>query len=285
MLIRVNVDNPADKITEFGAGAKLYWQRDNASASGAFGDGSGNVDLDPEVTQYEIIDAAGILGAYYRTRVGNALGTLNEEWSDVFQAGAITAYATLDSLREYVDPPDDSQDNLLSDLLVAASAYIDGQCKRDFYRHPQVTGTEVRTLNGTGRRRLFVRAGIVSLTGVRLAELTGGPYTSLAGSDWFLGPDEARGSYDWIELSDQSAYTEWWTGQATVELTGVFGQERVPEDIVKATLDVAREWYRQGPGGGGPVGVSTLGTPIFANGMPFSVQKVIDTYARRQLVH
>ena len=278
MLIRVNVDNPADKITEFSAGAKLYWARDNSSATGAFTDGSGSVVLDPEITQYEIIDTSGAVGHYYRTRVGNAAGTLFDEWAPVYQAGAISAYATLDALREYVDPPDASQDNLLSDLLLQASTYIDGQCRRDFYRHPQVTGTEIRTINGNGRRRLWVKAGIVSLSTVELAELTGGSYTALASTDWILGPDEPIGSYDWIDLSDQSAYTEWFAGYETVRLTGVFGQASVPADIEKATLDLAREWYRQGPGGGGPVGVNQFGTPIFGAGMPRSVQDAINTY-------
>jgi hypothetical protein len=280
VLIRVNVDNPADKITEFGAGAKLYWARDNTSATGAFSDATGNVALVATQTQYEIIDSTGAVGHYYRTRIGNTGGTSFDEWAPVFQAGAATAYATLDALREYLNPPDNSQDNLLSDLLADASAYLDTKIGRDFYRHPQITGTEIRTFNGSASSFLPVAAGMVSLTLVELATQTGGAYTSLAATDWALYPFELspEASYSALVLSNVGNYPYWYSGIATVRLTGVFGSASVPAMIRKATLDLAREWYRQGPGGGGPVGVNQFGTPIFGGGLPLSVKQAIDQY-------
>lgn len=279
MLIRVNVDAPDDKITEFGAGAKLYWARDNASATGAFTDASGNVTLVSTQTQYEIIDATGAVGHYYRTRVGNTGGTSFDEWAPVFRAGASSAYATLDALREYVNIPNTSQDNLLSDLLVDASGYLDAKCERDFYRHPQVTGTEVRTFDGTGRRYLNVRLGIVSLTEVAVATQTGGTFTSLSASDWLLGPtDRSEGWTATQVLLSNTGSGYFYPGFNTVRLTGVFGWSEPPAMIRKATLDLAREWYRQGPGGGGPVGVTQFGTPIFGMGMPLSVKQAIEHY-------
>lgn len=284
-LLRVNVDNPGDKITEFGLGAKLYWERDNTSATGSFADATGSVVLDPDVTQYEIVDATGQVGHWYRTRIGTSLGAPFDEYGPVFQGGAVGAYATLDALREYVENPDNSKDNMLSDLLVQASASLDRKCRRDFFRHPQLTGTETRTFDGDGAARLFVRAGIVSLTSVGLAQLTGGSYTTLAGSDWFLQPDQPVDSYDSVVLSDQSGWVEPVAyGRRTWQLTGVFGFAAIPEDVVKATLDLAREWYRQGPGGGSPVGLNQFGTPLFLQGAPTTVRDVVENYARRTLV-
>ncbi len=280
MLIRINVDAPDDKITEFGAGAKLYWYRDNTSATGAFTDATGNVALVATQSQYEIIDATGAVGHYYRSRVGNTGGTSFDTYGPVFQAGAISSYATLDDLREYLSLPDDSRNNLLSELLRDASDYISAKCGHDFYRHPQVTGTEVRTFDGNGSGLIRVPVGIVSLTQAELANYSGGSYSILAGADWTLYPLDKSDdvSYRAIALSDQGTYRYWPSGFATVRLTGVFGWASVPAMIRKATLDLAREWYRQGPGGGGPVGVTQFGTPIFGGGEPKSVRDAVEHY-------
>lgn len=285
MLIRVNVNNPGDKITEFGAGAKLYWARDNTSPIGTFSDGSGSVTLVASQTQYEIVDTSGAVGHYYRTRIGNTGGTLFDEWAPVFQAGAISAYATLDDLREYLRPPDDTDDNLLSDLLVDASEYINERCERDFYRHPQVSGTETRVLNGSGTRRLWVRPGIISLTSVELAGGTDETYSLLAAGDWGYWPPDAEASYDALILSDVGVYEKWYTGIATVRLIGAFGWEEPPSMIKRATLDLARQRYQQAHGGAETLGVNAFGTPILATGLPLSVREAIERYGWRTMVH
>ena len=280
MLIRVNVNAPDDKITEFGVGAKLYWARDNTSATGPFTSASGSVTLVADQSQYEIIDATGVAGHYYRTRVGNSAATSFDEWSTVFQAGAPTAYASFDDLREYLSLPDASKDNLLADILAAASGYIDAKCGRDFYRHPGVTGTEVRTFDG-GLYDVFVKPGLVSVSSVAVATATGGSFGSpLSASEWILGPrDKASDeSYHWLSLSDVSTYSYWPVGYGTVQITGVFGSATIPPLVTKATLDLAREWYRQGPGGGGPIGINQFSVPIFASGLPTTVRDTISRY-------
>lgn len=291
MLIRVNVDAPDDKITEFGAGAKLYWYRDNTSSTGPFTDATGSVTLVATQSQYEIIDATGALGHWYRTRVGNSGATTFDTYSDPFQAGAKRTYATLDSLREVLFPGQTnigaSRDNFLSDLLVRATDHISARCGRDFFRHPQVTGTETRTFNTEyGSTVLLVPAGIISLTSVGLASYTGASYSTLTGSDWRYWPltkaDDM--SYDGIVLSDQGGYRYWYGAYAGATLTGAFGWASIPSMIETATLDLAREWYRQGPGGGGPVGVNQFGTPMFAAGEPKSVRDAIARYGLTALV-
>lgn len=287
MLIRVNVDAPDDKITEFGAGAKLYWARDNTSATGSFGDASGSVTLSPTTTQYEIIDTAGGVGHFYRTRVGNSGATLFDEWSEVFQAGAITSYATLDSLKEILKMPDGSRDNLLSDLLLDATAAITRECERDFFRHPAVIGEEIRIFDGSGNAKLRVDAGIISLSKVELATGTGQDFTELAATDWLYWPTSLRPdwSYTALRLSDSGSYSTWYRGYGNVRLTGVFGFAAIPRDIQRATLDLAREWYRQGPGGGGPVGVNQFGTPIFGGQIPQSVRSALANWNARHVIN
>jgi hypothetical protein len=249
----VNVDNPADKITEFGASAKLYWYRDNTSPTGPFTSATGSVVLDPADTQYEIIDTTGAVGHYYRTRVGNTGGTLFDEYSPVFQAGAKTAYATMDALREYLDLPGETSDNLLSDLLIRASALIDERCGRRFYRSPQVSGTEIRTYDSSSlwRSGTTLVEDIVSLTTLELATSTGGSYTVLAGTDSYLYPaqPDAGWPYTELRLSNVGAYQRWYSGFRVIRLTGAFGWPAVPALVELATLDLAREFYWQGRGG------------------------------------
>jgi len=287
VLLRVNVDNPGDKITEFGAGAKLYWARDTASPVGTFTSASGNVTLVATQTQYEIIDTTGAPGHYYRTRIGNTGGTLFDDWSPVFQAGAPDTYATVDALRELLRLPDDSRDNQLADLLRQVTAKINGPPPYglgfDFFRLPAVTGTEIRTYDGDNRSWLQVKEGIVSLTTAEIAPTTGSSYSALAAADWVLrSPVQAGGPYLAVELTGVGAYTRIWSGYNIIRLTGVFGYASIPDDIVRATLSWAADLYRLGAGGGSPLsatgeefgGVETT----FLGGMPRFTWETLESY-------
>ena len=64
-------------------------------------------------------------------------------------------------------------------------------------------------------------------------------------------------------------------GTCAVRLTGVLGFPSVPEAVRNACVDMAREAYRQGPGGGpAQVGTSVLGAPVFLTGFPNSFRKL-----------
>lgn len=284
MLIRVNVDNPADKITEFGAGAKLYWARDNTSATGAFTDASGSTTLVAGQTQYEIIDTTGAVGHFYRTRIGNTGGTLFDSWSDVFQAGAPTAYATVDALREFLQLPNTDRDNVLADLLLRVTTKIDNSLGFDFFRHPAVTGTEVRTFDGDNRSWIHVRQGITSLTNVELAYITGGAYSVLAAADWVLrNPLNEGGPYLDLELTQIGAHTRIWAAYNALRLTGVFGYTSIPPDIEQATLMWCADLYRLGAGGGSPLSATgeEFGQERFIGGMPRFTWETLEDYRSR----
>jgi hypothetical protein len=285
--LRLNVDGVDDEIRDRAPGARIEIQRDTAAAFPA-PTTIGTVDLVAGQGQYEFFDPTGDTSSYYRFRLTTSSGSLPSDWSDVFRGGGLQAYATLENLREYLQLPDDSHDNLLSDLLRQASGALDAACERDFYRHPAVSGTEVRTFNGTGTRRLYVRAGVVSLTTVELITAVGGSYVTVDPAEYQLAPaDKADDmSYTHVVLTGATGtYSSWYSVYGGVRLTGVFGWASVPPMIEKATLDLAREWYRQGPGGGGPVGVNQFGTPLFLAGMPRSVQDAVARYNGKQALH
>lgn len=284
--ILVNVDDPDEIIAGYGAGAKVRIERDTTAAFVSPTE-IATLTLVSGQTQYEYWDGGGADASWYRSRYSATAGAPFSTYSDPFQPGAPTAYASLNSLREYLDLPDDSKDNMLVDLLRQATDYMIGKMGRDCFRHPPISGTETRLLSVDWRSSdLDVGAGIISLDLIRVAAGTGGAWTSLtAATDWrlsgggqpYIGVGGAMFTVPsrYIELTDVAPLSRWYTGYDVVELTGAFGFPAVPSLVEKATLDLAREWYRQGPGGGGPVGVNQYGTPLFAAGLPRTVADAI----------
>lgn len=290
--IQVNLTQPAsDLLTTFGAGAKVYLEKDTTSAFAAPSVVTSTV-IVSGTELYEFVDTAGTSSSWYRVRVGDSLGTLYSEYSNGLQASALLSYATVDDLRETMNfgATDHTKDNLLADLLAAASNYITEVTGRSFYRSPQVSGTETRTFNlvNAGRRFLTHALGkpldIASLSTLEIADSTGGTYTTVAAGStgYYLSPTNPGTGwpYEDVLLSDIGDFTSFPTAYGAVRITGVFGWSSVPPLIRQATIDLAREWYRQGPGGGGPIGTSILGAPIFQRGNPPSVEQAIAVYRR-----
>lgn len=285
MLLRINADNPSDKLTEFGAGAKLYWYRDNTSATGAFVDVTGSVALVSTQTQYEIVDGTGAVGHYYRTRIGNTGGTSFDTYSPVFQAGAPQTYASVDALRELLQLPDDSRDNLLSDLLLRVTDKITLSLGFDFFRHPAVTGTEIRTYDGDGSGTISEIQGFASVSQVRWTSVTSGTWTTAVAADHLLSsPVATGGPFLFLKVSDVGAIPYWYSGYATVEVTGVFGYLSIPSPIEMATLYWAADLYRIGATGGivgSGVGLEEFGQPRFLGGMPRITWETVEDYRAR----
>lgn len=280
MAIKVvgNVDNPADALdaSAYGTGAVIRWER---ATSQAFTTPTelGTQALSATKTQYEWWDQSGTTVHWYRFRLSNAGNTLQSAYSDPFQAGALAAYATLDSLREYVDPPDDASDNLLSDILVRATGIIDARCGRSFFRDPQVTGTTTKTFD-VGATTKVISADIVSLTSVSYATATGISYTVAGGTDWYLQPANPAPGWPYEELvvSDVGTIPYWYGGYRTVQVTGVFGWASVPAAIEGATLALAGELYYRGRGG------RTVGLEF--GRLPSEVEVAVEAYKRRSWI-
>lgn len=286
--LTINLTEPsADLLTGYGAGAKLHVQRDTTSAFAAPTDLT-LVSIVSGTEQYEVWDSGGSSSSWYRSRIENTTATVVSDWSDPFRATALLAYATVDDLAETMNLPNADKYNMLADLLVDASSTIDQLCGRDFYRHPQVSGTEVRTyhVNLTGQSNLKLAVNqpvdIVSITTLEVG-YAGGTYTAItAGSTgYYLEPAQPAPGWPYtsIILSRYGTYDTWPTGDQVVRITGVFGWPEVPGLIKRATIDLAREWYRVGPGGGGPIGMSALGQPIFQRGLPPTVQRAQQLYS------
>lgn len=274
--------NAADLLATFGAGAKISLERDTTAAFVA-----PLVVASPALVagteRYEIVDTAATGGAWYRVRVGNTGGTLFTDYSPVVQAGGALAYATLDDVREAMNfAADTSRDAYLSDLLLAARSYIDGETDRSFGRNP-LTGTGVftfRVIRPHNRLSIAIggpRLDIVSLSTLEISTTDSQPYSSIpqGSAGYYLIANEGP-EPDWpygdVELSRWGSQLYFPVGNATVRLTGVLGFNSVPQLVRRASVDLVREWYRQGPQGGVPAGVNQYGTPLFVQGEPHTLR-------------
>jgi hypothetical protein len=279
----VNVDDPADLLVGYGAGAKVRLERATDAAFTTPTEIATQTILANQ-TQYEFWDTSGTVDSYYRSRYSDSAGTSFSSYSDVFRGGEVQAYATVDALRELLRLPDDSRDNQLTDLLLRVTTKITTSLGFDFFRHPAVSGTEVRLFDGDNGNMVRVPEGIISLTGVGLAAYTGQSYTALTVGDWRLRwPVKLGGPYLSVMLSDVGTWRRWYRGFDTVQLTGVFGYPSIPPDIEQATLMWAADLYRLGAGGGAQLSATgeEFGQERFAGGMPRFTWETVEDYRKR----
>lgn len=239
--IPIQVDDPDDLLNtgEYGAGAVIRLQT-SATEAGVYADVTGTgstptIALVAGTTSYTGRDPNGTSTSWYRTRYENSGATRVSDWTTSFLAGALTAYATLEDLLELTPEATTLSDNLLTDLLVRASAHIDARCGRDFYRHPQVTGTEIRYFDGDGTDVLRVRERIVSISTLETGD--GTTFSTVTAGTYYLLPYNLAPGESYAAIYSETAFPE---GRRTVRITGAFGFSEVPEIIRSGTLALAR---------------------------------------------
>lgn len=295
--------NSDDVLSTYSAGAKLYL--DSATSEAGSYSNVTSTTIVSGTEQYELSDSAGTSSTWYKTRVGNSVGSAYSDYSDAFQATSLAAYASLDDLTETMDvgvgAGSSKRLNLLADLLVDASALIDTACGRRFYRNPQVSGTAtflfdvVNPYAQTLTEAIGRGLDLISVTTLEYRESSTGSYTAIAAgtTGYLLDPyAEAQGvagtgwPYRDLRLSlDSATRTVYPYGDSAIRLVGAIGFPRVPALVKRSCIDLARLWYRQGPGGGAQqLGVNQFGTPIFEKGMPDSFYQLTrngSPYVRR----
>jgi len=282
----------ADELIEYGAGAKLYLDS-SATETGTYASVTSTA-IVSGTEQYELTDAAGTSATWYKTQTGNSGGTAKSLYSAAFRATSWAAYATLDDLAETMDIPSGAgssdRRNLLADLLMDAREQTDSDCGRTFLRVPQVSGTVTVycDIASAGQASLVSAIGhpytadgraldIVSITSIDVRDGETGSYATLGAQDtaWYLDAGYGPGlaGTDWpyedVLLAATGSRTTWPVGRRAVKIVGALGFPRIPSSVKRANVDLARDAYRAGPGGGpSQMGVNQFGTPIFSSGTP-----------------
>lgn len=241
--IRVNVNDAAGQLVIYGAGAKVHLERGTTS-TGPF------TEVDDQVIvanrdQYVFPDPDGNTASWYRSYLTKADDTSPSEYSAAFQPATPLAYASIEDLAELLPRTSGTRNNnLLSDILVRATAFMTARCKRDFFRHP-TTGTETQLYDvSAGTRLLRIPGGLVSVSLVEYATATGGAFTALPADAWILGESvPGSGFYDRIVLTDISPILAFYPGRGVLRLTKVGGYAGIPDIIQSGTLALARLMY------------------------------------------
>jgi hypothetical protein len=154
------------------------------------------------------------------------------------------------------------------DLITADDALLAGGTS------PAVTVAQVSTpqwqtyyFDGDGGRVLFV--DLQSVHELAVASMTGGTYSVLVATDYFLRPLAQDRDPGWpatrIEISDYPAGGYWYFphGYETVRLKAVRGWAAIPDDIVDVALTMAvRAWHARQSGQTDIVGNDETGAPI-----------------------
>lgn len=306
-LLTVNVDNPDELLTLYGAGALIRWEysADNSS----FSEG-GTEAIISGTTQY-VIEHLTATTYYYRTRYSKASPSTAahySDYSDSWLVGALPAYCTREDVTETLALGTATAHlNLITDLCADVSADIDALCQRRFYREPQVTGTTTvyadidnagcDSLEDAIGRPRFVdgRAlDIISITNLYVRESETSSYVEIAAGDtgYYLdGWSTGVGTFgtDWpyedVLLSRAGTYPWFPTGRRAVKIIGVLGFPKVPAVIKRAAASEVRERFRQSVGGGAqPMGVNQFGTPIFLTGSSAEMRRIQQPpFSRRRM--
>ena len=292
--IRVPIDAPDDILAVYGAGAKVRLETSTTGGGAGFSEVSTQAVVSGQ-TIYPFVHAGGATGDWYRHRFSTAAPALPADYSaysDEYQGGVLSAYADLDDFLAGYEgaTPAASRTSRILDVLGQASDMLTAEIRWDFFRHPTVSGTEVRVFNSPGKSVLHVHSGLVSVSLVEIALGSDLAYTSLAAGDWYLEPltPEPDEPYDHIHLAEGGAYGTFPKGQRRVRVTGAFGYAAVPGVVRSATVALARQLYRADstmPGGmAGPDEWASPGSAM-PRGWPEAAYRALRQYRTKFFCH
>lgn len=139
----------------YGAGALLRWERSTLPLSG-YVEG-GTVPLVSGDSVYDVWDAAGTVGTWYRTRISNAAGSTFSGYSDPWQTTEQGLYLTLSQVRGF---------NVGLDLDDESLLILLGSAAQDIVEYAGPTGPIVERLRGSRGPLLYLARTALSITSI-----------------------------------------------------------------------------------------------------------------------
>ena len=167
-------------------------------------------------------------------------------------------YCTLEELRARVGAivGDGDKNDILNDVIEAASRAIDNYTHRKFYKD-SATATKYYTAEYTDT--LFVNDDIVSVGTLSTDDGGDGTFenTWTENTDFFLLPynDDVK---TYIEIADNGSYS-FPLVRRGVKVEGIFGIDGVPHEVREACLLLAHRYFKRKDTPMGIAGVTDLG--------------------------
>lgn len=267
------LENPDEILNagSFGAGA-LFRLQSSATEGGVYADVAGTgstptVLIVTGVRTYTGYDPSATTTTWFRYRVENAAGTKLSDFSTPFQAGGEEA-GQLTSLFDVkqrlfgsdADSIGTAEDENILSYIRQVSFKLQNRMGRRFARYPLFGESTFYFDVDRTSRELSVPAGIASMSALEVASssqpASGGTYTTVATTDWFLRPLIANRDFGWpatsVCISDRAG-SYFYPGYNTVKATMALGWATVPDDIAKLAEDLVVEAHRsRGTDGSGP---------------------------------
>jgi len=258
----------------------------------------GTETLVADTTGYTYVDTDGTTSTWYKVAY---YGSSPDEGSksDAQQGGTMDAYCTAFDVRQEVavgsgaDSISAKWDRVLWNMAVECSRLIDVYCNLEENAF-LASGSATRYMDGNGDLELWLRWPATSISAVSVEETAGsGTYTSWTqGTDYFRWPYQddtglAVNPVLRLDVNTKSNGTKsvWYSGQRTVQLTGVWGYSTsVPDLVARACKMQCAEWYKlaaQGWSDSG--GAPEFGELQYPKKLDPAVIKLIDRYRRYPL--
>lgn len=256
--LAINVDDPADLLSGYGAGALIRVERASTSA---FLDATEIMTI-PIVTgtsRYERWDTTGTSDHWYRVRYSTAspaVATDHSDYSDGFQVTAsdVQAWATPAGMKLRMGIDDSNDDDLMWQYAMEANSWLQGRIGRPVGPVASTTyffdGSDV-IADG---KCLPVPFGIRSVSALAVRATTGDAYTSIPSSDYFLRPKPQARDTGWpatqVWLTDNpSSGNGWGTrfpchGFDAIQMTASAGWDEQPADLVELAHRLAVSSFR-----------------------------------------
>lgn len=185
-------------------------------------------------------------------------------------ATAIGTYVTASLLKARLGITDATDDTVLGLVCDQVNQFIESVTGRVL---APITSTSY-LYDGDGTRSLFLPlpvddppiGGIRALSLVEIAAYTGGSFTTVPSTDYFLRQRVGlTGPYERLVFTDvpTGTYANFPCGLSNIRLTGTAGWPAIPDDIAEVAVVVAtRAWHGSQAGQADIVGTDEMGRPL-----------------------
>jgi hypothetical protein len=142
------------------------------------------------------------------------------------------AYTSVSALKTYMGVSDTNDDAAFTAIATAVNAIIEDYIGAGIGDG----GTAIRTYDGDGSDRLFVRGGVNSITTLEVADQTGGTFTTAGTASYVIRPHTYERPTGWpgwyVQLTDV-ATTTFTPGYDTVRITPgtAWGFTSTPQEL------------------------------------------------------
>ena len=196
-------------------------------------------------------------------------------------------YATLTEVKasKRITSIDVTDDELLEDLVEAASRWIDRETGRRFWSTVSTSAAETRTYTPASGTHVYTD-DIISIVTLKTDEDSDRTYeVTWATTDYDLLPENADlegRPYTYIEVTPLGDYS-FPKHRKSVQIVGYFGFcETRPDDINTACIMIATTLYnnRFGVGSDGAATITGAGVVITPKDIPAGAKALVDPYRR-----